>query len=66
MYFDSVGAALAMDGHGAFVWSAYAISLLVVLFILVAPRRRQRKFLRQLAAEQKRLQRGPNAVKEDV
>lgn len=56
MYFESVNAALAMDGHGAFVWSAYAICLVVLLLILLAPRRRQQKFLRQLAGEQQRQQ----------
>ena len=56
MYFESVSAALVMDGHGAFVWSAYAICLLVLLLLLVAPKRRQQRFLRQLAGEQKRQQ----------
>ncbi len=59
MYFDSLGAALAMDGHGVYVWSAYAISLVVVVLILLVPRRRQRRFLRRLAGEQKRQQQGP-------
>lgn len=61
MYFESLGAALAMDGHGAYVWSAYAISLVVVVLMLLVPQRRQGRFLRQLAAEQKRQQQGPNA-----
>ena len=64
MYFDSVGAAIAMDGHGAFVWSAYGICLLVLVLTLLAPRRRQQKFLRQLAGEQKRQQQGLTANKE--
>ncbi|MCP5131930.1 MAG: heme exporter protein CcmD [Pseudomonadales bacterium] len=64
MYFDSVQAALSMDGHGGFVWSAYGICLLVLMLILLAPRRRQQKFLRQLAGEQKRRQRGPTVLKE--
>jgi heme exporter protein D len=59
MYFDSLGAALAMDGHGAYVWSAYAISLVVVALILLVPSRRQRRFLRRLAGEQKRRPQGP-------
>ncbi len=54
MYFDSVSAALAMGGHGAFVWSAYLISTLVVIATLLGPWRRQRKFLQQLAARIKR------------
>ncbi len=59
MYFESLGAALAMEGHGAYVWSAYTISLIVVALILMVPRRRQRRFLRRLAGEQKRQQQGP-------
>jgi len=54
MYFDSLAAALQMDGHGAFVWSAYLITLGVVVFILYAPRRRERRFLRQLEGQIRR------------
>ena len=64
MYFDSLGAALSMDGHGAYVWSAYAISLLVLVLLVRAPRRRQRTFLRHLAGEQKRRQQGQTAKSE--
>lgn len=64
MYFDSLGAALAMDGHGAFVWSAYLITMLVLATILLAPRRRRQRALRQLAGELKRQQGSPTAVKE--
>ena len=66
MYFDSVEAALSMAGHGGYVWSAYTISLLVVALILLAPRRRQRKFLRRLAGEQKRRQQGHTAMEEGI
>lgn len=64
MYFDSLDAVIYMDGHGAFVWSAYLIATLVVTAILVAPVRRKRKFLRQLGAELKRSEGGPTIVKE--
>lgn len=64
MYFDSLGAALSMDGHGAYVWSAYAISLLVLVLLVRAPRRRQQRFLRHLAGEQKRRQQGQTAKSE--
>ena len=57
MYFDSLQALLHMEGHGIYVWSAYAITLAVVAAILLLPRRRQSRFLRQLAGEMKR-QRG--------
>lgn len=54
MYFDSLAAALQMDGHGAFVWSAYLITLGVIVFMLYAPRRRERRFLRQLEGQIRR------------
>ncbi|MBT4521474.1 MAG: heme exporter protein CcmD, partial [Halieaceae bacterium] len=45
MFFDSFSAALHMGGHGGFVWSAYLITLLVVIILLVAPWRRERALL---------------------
>jgi len=66
MYFDSIESLIAMDGHGAFVWAAYLITVLVVATILVAPGRRQKKFLRQLAGELKRSQSGPSNSKEEM
>jgi len=37
MYFDSVADALAMGGHGAFVWGAYGITFLIIFFVLLRP-----------------------------
>lgn len=54
MYFESLTAALAMNGHGAYVWSAYAITALVLLQLMLAPRRGRRRLLRELRAEQRR------------
>ncbi|MEP5569967.1 MAG: heme exporter protein CcmD [Halioglobus sp.] len=56
MYFDSLDAVLAMDGHGVYVWAAYIITLAVITFILASPIRRQRRFLVQLAGELRRSQ----------
>lgn len=64
MYFDSFSAALAMEGHGPFVWGAYLICILVVTAILLGPARRKRRFLRRLAGELKRQQGGPKAMNE--
>ena len=58
MYFDSMQAMLHMDGHGAFVWSAYAITAIVLVLILVVPRRRARGALRRIAGEQRRAEAG--------
>ena len=54
MYFDSVSAALAMDGHGGYVWSAYLVTLLVVLVLVLVPRRRGREILKQIDGEHRR------------
>jgi heme exporter protein D len=56
MYFQSLEALLHMDGHGVFVWSAYLLTSAVIALILVAPGRRKRRFLQQLAGEVKRQQ----------
>ena len=48
MYFDSVHAALWMNGHGIFVWSAYGITLLVLAQLLLWPWSRRRRLLREL------------------
>ena len=57
MFFESFSAALHMDGHGGYVWSAYAITVLVVAMMLVLPVRREGAIVRQLRATLKRQQR---------
>lgn len=54
MYFDSLQAALAMDGHGPYVWGAYALSILVLVMVVSTPYRRQRRLLRELHGEARR------------
>ncbi len=54
MYFESLEALLYMDGHGAFVWAAYCITVIVVLGMLMLPRRREQRMLKQLAGELRR------------
>ena len=54
MYFDTLQDAIYMNGHGAFVWAAYAITFLVLAGLLVTPLSRTRRFLRD---EQRRLRR---------
>lgn len=54
MYFESVDALINMDGHGVFVWAAYAVTAFVIGILLVFPVRRRRRFLRQLSGELKR------------
>ena len=48
MYFDSFSELWAMAGHGPYVWSAYAISAVVLVGSIVLPIRRYRSQLKQL------------------
>ncbi|MCW0391601.1 MULTISPECIES: heme exporter protein CcmD [Xanthomonas] len=52
----------AMGGYAVYVWSAYALALLVLILNSVLPRRRQRRLLAdiraQVAREQARRARG--------
>ena len=57
MYFDSLSAALQMDGHGVYVWSAYFITTVVVATVLILPLRREKAFIKQLQGTLKRQQR---------
>lgn len=58
MQFDSLAALIAMDGHGPYVWSAYAIALITLVALIVAPwRRTLRFFAEQRGIEQRREQR---------
>lgn len=54
MSFDSLQAFVAMDGHGGYVWSSYALALGVVVFIIVTPLRRRRRFLAEQASRLRR------------
>lgn len=51
MYFDSLDAVLTMGGHGAFVWTAYGVTAVVVALVLLLPARRRRRLLREVAAQ---------------
>jgi heme exporter protein D len=59
MYFDNLHALLVMDGHGAYVWAAYLVTLLVIVAMLAVPVRQHRRVLLQLGAELKRAQSRP-------
>ena len=58
MYFDSLQAALSMEGHGSFVWVAYLITLLIISAILLLPALRRRRLLRRVATELARQESG--------
>jgi heme exporter protein D len=65
MYFDSLHALLTMDGHGAYVWTAYGVTVAVIAATLFAPLRRSRRFLLQLRGEPKRAQGAPSSTARD-
>lgn len=54
MQFDSLQALWQMGGHGPYVWSAYAITLITLVGIVWAPLARRRRFLREQAALERR------------
>jgi len=66
MYFESLHALFTMEGHGAYVWAAYLVTILVIVAVLIAPVRRRKRFLLQLAGELKRskIAAGGNATEE--
>lgn len=45
--FDSLAAALAMDGHGPYVWAVVVVSTLVIAGLLLLPTLSSRRFLRE-------------------
>ena len=56
MYFDNLQALLFMEGHGIYVWPAYALAAVVIAVVLIAPLRRRKRLLAQLAAELRQTQ----------
>ena len=54
MYFDNMQAVLSMGGHGVYVWSAYAVTAVVIAAVLIVPVQRRRRLLRDLGDVQRR------------
>lgn len=51
--FESLTDFWVMNGHGSFVWLAYAITFTVLVYLVVSPLLQMRQFLKQ----QRKLQR---------
>ena len=49
-YFDSFDAFMWMDGHGPYVWACYIVTLIVFAGLVLAPRLRRAKFVKQQRA----------------
>ncbi len=54
MYFESFADLIAMGKHGAFVWSAYGISLLVLAINVALPILGKRSYLQEEARRLRR------------
>ncbi len=48
MFFESFSQLLAMEGHGPYVWSAYAITLVTLIALVAQPLAAKRRQLREL------------------
>ena len=51
MYFQSLAAVWHMDGHGFYVWLAYALTALPLVIMVWLPLKRMRQHWRWLQAE---------------
>lgn len=59
--FDSLNDFLHMQGHGVFVWTAYALAALIMGWLIVSPWLQQRRLRQQLQREYRREQRSAAA-----
>lgn len=54
MQFDSFASAMAMDGHGPYVWAAYGVTFLVLLILQRLGVRKERQVLKRVSDIQRR------------
>ena len=54
MFFDSFADFLAMGKHAPYVWSAYGVTFVVVLWNVVQPWRTRRQLIQEQAAQLRR------------
>lgn len=50
--FDSLYAFWVMEGHGLYVWSAYLVSLAIMVWLVAGPVVRRRQLLRSIRRRQ--------------
>ena len=53
MQFQSLREFLLMGGHGAYVWTAYGLTVLVMLALIWGPLARRRQALERIARREK-------------
>ncbi|WP_237068320.1 heme exporter protein CcmD [Microbulbifer guangxiensis] len=51
--FESLAAFLHMDGHGPFVWAAYAVTFVALAALAFQPRLQRRRLKRELERQQR-------------
>ena len=59
--FENLSAFLEMAGHGPYVWAAYGVSAVVLIWLLLRPISQKREVLRQIARELKRKENIPES-----
>ena len=64
MYFDSLTAVMHMNGHGIYVWMAYAITMVLLSWLLWSPSRELRKRKLWIVADARRRAVSTNATPE--
>ena len=62
MYFESLAAVWHMDGHGFYVWLAYALTALPLVIMVWLPLKRMRQHWHWLQAEQRRVAAGTETL----
>lgn len=57
--FDTLAEFIAMNGHGPYVWAAYAITFAALIYLLASPVLQKRSFIKQQKKIQKLAQQNP-------
>jgi heme exporter protein D len=66
MYFDSLQQLIFMDGHGIYVWSAFIISLTVMLGLVIKPLWQKKQELKNIQLHIKLQQVNQTAIQEEA
>ncbi|WP_257276005.1 MULTISPECIES: heme exporter protein CcmD [unclassified Endozoicomonas] len=48
MYFENLASLIHMGGHGVYVWSAYGMGLLIIVYNIVSPLRFRERIVSQI------------------
>lgn len=59
--FESLSDFWVMNGHGPYVWAAYGITALVLMYLLINPLLQRKSFFRQQQKLQRLAQQKPRA-----